>query len=447
VATCRVAMLMKLRRTSLLLLALASLALTACGGNGSPSATSTLGPTRTAPAPTATATAKAGSFVEGVEPSGALAFQHVEALAVDIGPRPAGSDAEAEAASYIADQLRSYGYVVEEQTFEFTSEFGREASLDVTAPDRQELVASAFTGSAAGRVEGGLVFAGLGRPEEFPPEGLQGSVALLRRGELYFADKVRNAAEAGAGAAVIFNNDPGFFEGSLGSEGAIPVVSISREDGERLLALLEQAPVEVSMEVEAPVERTSRNVIGRPASGRCETVSGGHFDSVPQAPGASDNASGTATVLELARTVAVRHLPGDNCFVLFGAEELGLLGSQHFVQTLDEYERQELRAMLNFDMTGVGESWLLIGSPELVTEAAQAAAGAGIQAEPSEQPGGLGSDHQSFLSANVPAIWFFRVTDNLLHTPQDTADRVQPDQMEEAVTMGLLLLEDLQQGP
>jgi aminopeptidase YwaD len=402
-----------------------------------------------ATAPPPTATVEAGSFIGAAEPSGELAFRHVEALAVDIGPRPAGSAAEAEAARYVADQLRSYGYVVEEQTFEFTSEFGRKASLQVTAPQTQELVASAFTGSTAGNVQGRLVSAGLGRPDEFPPGGLQGEIALLRRGELYFADKVRNAAEAGASAAVIFNNEPSFFEGSLGAEGAIPVVSISGEDGERLLALLEQGPVKASVEVGPPLELTSRNIIGRPAStpeAGCETVSGGHYDSVLQAPGANDNASGTATVLELARTVAARHLPGDHCFVLFGAEELGLVGSRHFVESMEPVERLKLRAMLNFDMTGVGESWLLIGSPELVALAAPAAAGAGIEVMPAEQPNGLGSDHQSFLSAGLPAIWIFRVTDNLLHTPQDTADRVQPDQMEEAVTLALLLLEELQEA-
>jgi aminopeptidase YwaD len=432
-------------RAFLLLLALA--ALTACGGGKSVVPTPILPPAATAPAPTAAAAPEAGSFVGEAEPSGELAFQHVEALAVDIGPRPAGSDAEREAARYIADELRSYGYVVEEQTFGFTSESSRDASLEITAPEQQELAAGAFTGSAAGQATGPLVYAGLGRPEEFPEGGLQGGVALLRRGELYFADKVSNAVEAGAGAVVIFNNQPAFFEGSLGAEGAIPVVSISGEDGERLVAMAQRGPVDVSVDVGPVTEQVSRNVIGRPASGRCETVSGGHFDSVPQAPGGSDNASGTATVLELARTVAANHLPGDNCFVLFGAEELGLYGSEHFVQSLDEADRQDLRAMLNFDMTGVGESWELIGSPELVTEAEQAATVAGIQAEPSEQPSGAGSDHQSFLSAGIPAIWFFRVTDNLLHTPQDTADRVQPENMEEAVTMGLLLLEELHPPP
>jgi len=436
-------MLTGLKRTPLLLLTLAALTLAACGGAARPAPTPSPPPTPTAPAPTA----GAGSFVGSTQPSGELAYQHVKALAVDIGPRPAGSDAEMEAAHYIGDQLRSYGYAVEEQTFEFESEFGREASLRVTVPEAQNMETSAFTGSAAGHAEGKLVFAGLGRPEEFPLGGLQGGIALLRRGEIYFADKVGNAVEAGASAAVIFNDSPDFFEGSLGAQGTIPVVSISGADGERLLALLEQAPVEVSVEVGPLVEATSRNVVGRPADGRCETVSGGHFDSVPQAPGASDNASGTATVLELARTVAARHLAGDHCFVLFGAEELGLLGSRHFVETLDEAERQELRAMLNFDMTGVGESWLLIGSPELVALAAQAAADAGIEATPSEQPEGVGSDHQSFLTARLPAIWFFRITDTLLHTPQDTADRVQPHQMEEAATLGLLLLEEVSGSP
>jgi len=438
-------MLRRLNRTLALLLALAALTLAACGGAASSAPTPSPPPAPTVPAPTPTV--GAGSFVGAAEPSGELAFQHVEALSVDIGPRPAGSDAEIEAARYVGDQLRSYGYVVEEQTFELTSQVSRQASLRVLAPDTQDLESSAFTGSAAGHVEGKLVFAGLGRPEEFPPGGLQGGVVLLRRGELYFADKVRNAVEAGASAAVIFNDSPDFFEGSLGAEGAIPVVSISGDDGERLLAFLEQAPVEVSVEVGPPVETTSRNVIARPASGRCETIAGGHFDSVPQAPGASDNASGTATVLELARTVAARHLPGDHCFVLFGAEELGMLGSRHFVETMDEVERRELRAMLNFDMTGVGESWLLIGSPELVALADQAAEDADIEATPSEQPLGLGSDHQSFIDAGLPAIWVFRVTDNLLHTPQDTADRVQPHQMEEAATLGLLLLEEVPESP
>jgi aminopeptidase YwaD len=432
-------------RTLVLLLGLTALTLAACGGGASTAPAPSPSPTTTASA--STATPQAGSVAGPTEPSGDLAFQHVQALAADIGPRPAGSDAEAKAAGYIGDQLRSYGYTVEEQTFQFTSESGRQTSLQVVSPEPETLGASAFTGSAAGQVKGKLVFAGLGHPNEFPSEGVQGGIALLRRGELYFADKVRNAVAAGAAAAVVFNDSPDLFEGSLGEEGPIPAVSVSGADGERLLALLDKGPVEASVEVGPNAELTSRNVIARPADGRCETVTGGHFDSVPQAPGASDNASGTATVLELARTVAARHLAGDNCFALFGAEELGMLGSAHFVGTMDAAQRTELRGMLNFDMTGVGQSWELIGSPELVAKTAQDAAGAGIAATASEKPENVGSDHMSFLDAGVPAVWIWRVTDNLLHTPEDTVDRVQPAQMQEAATIALLVLEDLDQSP
>lgn len=437
-------MLRQFGQAPLLIIALAALAFAACGGSAAPSPTPSPPSTQTALVPTATL--EAGSFVGGIEPSGELAFQHVEALAVEIGPRPAGSDAETEAARYIADQLRSYGYVVEEQTFEFSDEFGREASIRVTAPEPQPLGTSAFTGSTAGSVQAELVYTGLGRPEDFPPEGLEGAVALLRRGEIYFIDKVRNAVAAGASAAIIFNDTAPFFEGSLGAQTTIPVVSLSGEDGERLVALLEQGPVEVSIETGPPLVRTSRNVVGRPAGDRCETVSGAHFDSAPEAPGANDNASGTATVLELARTVAARDMPGDHCFVLFGAEEIGLVGSRHFVEALDEAEREELDVMLNFDMTGVGEEWLVIGSPDFADMASLAAAGASIEARVSEPPNRLTSDHQSFLNANLPAVWVYRITDTLLHTPQDTADRVQPDSLEEAATIGLLLLEEIAGG-
>ena len=213
---------------------------------------------------------------------------------------------------------------------------------------------------------------------------------------------MRNAVAAGAAAAVVFNDTAGFFEGSLGEEGTIPVVSISGADGERLVGLLNNGAVEASVEVGPCGQRTSRNVIARPADGRCETITGGHFDSVPQAPGASDNASGAATVLELARTVAARHLPGDNCFALFGAEELGLLGSAHFVESMDASQRQELRGMLNFDMAGVGESWELIGSPDLVATAAQAAAGAGIAATPSQPPQNASSNPPEFPRCRRP---------------------------------------------
>lgn len=88
-----------------------------------------------------------------------------------------------------------------------------------------------------------------------------------------------------------------------------------------------------------------------------EIVIGAHYDSqssIPtQAPGADDNASGTAAVLEMARTVrATSYQPRRTLrFIAFGAEELGLHGSEWYASGVDA-ERRLGMLMLNFDMIG-----------------------------------------------------------------------------------------------
>ena len=92
-----------------------------------------------------------------------------------------------------------------------------------------------FAGRTSG-VTGSLVPSGQGQVGEFPPSVL-GNVALIQRGTISFADKVRNAMNAGATAAVIYNNAPGDFTGTLGATGSwIPAVSVSDATGAALLS-------------------------------------------------------------------------------------------------------------------------------------------------------------------------------------------------------------------
>jgi Zn-dependent M28 family amino/carboxypeptidase len=57
---------------------------------------------------------------------------------------------------------------------------------------------------------------------------------------------------------------------------------------------------------------------------------------------------------------------GSNCFVLWGAEEIGLVGSRFYLNSLSAEQKSKLRAVLNFDMVGFGEqAWWLIGTPDL----------------------------------------------------------------------------------
>jgi hypothetical protein len=106
------------------------------------------------------------------------------------------------------------------------------------------------------------------------------------------------------------------------------------------------------------------NVVARPPSlreGEPYLIAAAHLDTVPQAPGAEDNASGVAVVLELARLVAAGDSRLPVVFVAFGAEEPRgpgddnhHFGSTAMVSRLSAAERESLRGMVSLDRVGVG---------------------------------------------------------------------------------------------
>jgi aminopeptidase YwaD len=389
----------------------------------------------TSPTPTA-ATGGSASLVSGDE-----AYRHVVVLAQDIGSRAAGSDTEFAAADYIADQLTSYGFRAVIEPFEVEYYVEQTSRLEVRSPETITLEPQALRLSASGEAAGELVAAGIGRTEDFPAEGMTGQVALVERGELTFSDKVANAAAAGAVAVIVYNNEAGSFRGDLEDESTIPAVSISQEDGQRLLALLAQGPVSVHLSVQAGLRKaTSRNVVVRPPDGRCERLVGAHYDSVEAGPGANDNASGVGVLLETARALAIGGGREGVCLVAFGAEEVGLVGSRHFVTGLSPDERQALQGMVNLDMVGVGDQWQLLGSDELVAELDAEAASLALDPVPIELSPRSSSDQNSFIGGDIPAILIHRFDDPRYHSAEDQVQFVEPRLLEQATELTLLAL-------
>lgn len=189
---------------------------------------------------------------------------------------------------------------------------------------------------------------------------------------------------------------------------------------------------------------TSQNVI---ASSPNEDPSvplvivGGHYDSVPAGPGANDNASGTATVLEVARELSMYPVPGVAVrYVAFGAEEVGLVGSRRYVGSLDSADRKRLQVAMSIDMMAVGDRPAFGGSEPWVTEALARAASQGYR--PVQQSGFLRrmSDHASFLDEDLPAVMFHWLEDPFYHTALDVAANVQPESLElmTAIAIGLV---------
>ncbi|MBM2827059.1 MAG: aminopeptidase [Dehalococcoidia bacterium] len=395
---------------------------------------------------TATTEAPAGGGAASVATTPApfsdnTAYGHVKHLASTIGSRPTGTEKEREAARYIASTLESYGYKVELQQFTFTSYQDLGSSLEVASPQSEKLNPRNLFFSAPGEVKGPLVAAGIGTQDNLAPLALRGSIALIERGTIPFSEKVANASAKGALAVIVYNNESGEVRGAtLGKLSSIPAVSVSKEEGQKLLDLLKGSQVTVSLSVKALAgDIHSQNVVAR-GSDRCSVVVGGHYDSVPAGPGANDNASGTATVMEVARVSAPLAKSAALCFLAFGGEELGLWGSRHFVSTLDEGQRQAMKGMINLDMVAVGDDWRVTGSDKMVKLALDAAKEAQIEAQSFTMSGRSGSDHSSFINAGIPSVFIHRLDDPNYHTENDKTEFVQPKALGEAgrITLGVL---------
>jgi aminopeptidase YwaD len=364
-------------------------------------------------------------------PQSALTF--VTALAKEIGPRPAGSEGDRRAINYVADQFRRMGYGVERQPFPFRYfEEAQPPQLTVAGPAPQRLSPVTMlysTSTPEAGFEAEVVTAGLGRPEDFTGRSVEGKIALIERGEIFFSAKVANAAAAGASAVVLYNNQPGPpTVGTLLNASRIPAVIVSQEEGRGLLRRLESGAVRLRLVVRTVVEtRTSYNVIGIKRGVRQSgeiVVVGGHRDSVPVSPGANDNGSGTAAVIEAARLLAPLRTNRTIHFVAFGAEELGLVGSAHYAQN----PVGTIVGMVNMDMVGRGP--LKVGNTNddnrLVNVGVQVARSLGLQMETFKLRGAAGSDHFSFERIGVPTAFLHTGDDPAIHTPGDTLDRLDP---------------------
>lgn len=380
--------------------------------------------------------------------SGEAAMRHVEALSVTIGSRPAGTAAQDQAVEYIASQFSSFGYEPFVQQFSITHYNVRRAEASTVSPMARELRVLAFQYSGWGEVEAPLVYAGLGTPEDLARVDAAGKVVLVERGVTRFAEKVAAAADAGAVGVLVFNSEPGVVAGTLQSLAPIPALSLDRADGLSLVEAVEAGAVTVHLLVDAQViaRAPAYNVVAIKPGGPSTVVIGAHYDSVDAGPGANDNASGTATLLEIARVLAGRDLPFTFQFVAFGAEELGLIGSRYFVSQLSPEERAHMVAMFNLDMVGVGDELLFAGDQRLVDLARQEAT---YLAQPSSVLRGAqagGSDHVSFLQAGIPAVFVYRADDPRYHTAADRAEFVDLTNLQVAGRLVVGVLEQLAAG-
>lgn len=287
------------------------------------------------------------------------------------GNRAVGTPGYEASAQYVERTLRDAGYATDRQYFEVTL-IPAGTTLEQVSPIAKAYDTQVMTGSGGGDVTGPVTAVDLNlegdRASDSGCEATDfagfaaGSVALIQRGTCTFAEKAANAQAAGAAAVIVFNQGSGedrmgVVAGTLGDDAGvtIPVVGASFGTGVELAGT---AGATVRVFVPAPVTVPTFNILAETAKGRADNVVmlGAHLDSVENGPGINDNGSGSAAILEVAVQLAkVNKLNNKVRFAWWGAEEIGLVGSNHYVNDLvanDPAELKRIATYLNFDMVG-----------------------------------------------------------------------------------------------
>ncbi|MCX4525890.1 MULTISPECIES: M28 family metallopeptidase [unclassified Streptomyces] len=287
------------------------------------------------------------------------------------GNRAAGTPGHLASAAYVHDTLKKAGYQVSYQDFDIYEAHTKTEKTTVLGAQPRELATAAFTFTKSTPAAGLTAPLALARVDEtpgctaddYPAGAFTGKIALVKRGTCTFVEKQNAAAAAGAIGVIVYNHSGttpvrgGF---SSPAEGLIPSAGITLADGEALAAAAAQGEVKVRLDLDQEhVKKTTRNVIAETKGGRSDRVVtvGAHLDSVPEGPGINDNGSGSAGLLEVALRLADEgaNKKGKGTankvrFAWWSAEELGLLGSEHYVAQLSEKQKKDIALYLNFDM-------------------------------------------------------------------------------------------------
>ena len=368
--------------------------------------------------------------------------EHLAALVRWPGGRPVGSPANHAAEAYIADTLRAAGYEVEHQGFDCVA--WRLDGVDLWVGDGP-LPVTANPYSPPADVTAPL--AAVADLAELEATDLTGRIALLHgalaaeplfpRNYPFFTyeehQRIADLLEQKGARAVIAvspmhgNPAPIIEDGDFG----LPSVTVGADVGAVLL-LAERAAITLRLRSAARTGRAA-NVIGRRAHpSRDKLVLSAHFDTKPGTPGALDNAAGVATLLALAERLAGAPPPTNLEFVFFNGEDhYAAPGEVAYIAGCGgEFGRIAL--VINVDGVGLRDASATVAffnCPEAWAEATRATMRRrpGIEEiEPWPQ-----GDHSLFAMQGVPCIaltsgGIFSLIDSLIHTPNDTLDRLDP---------------------
>ncbi|MEM3703678.1 MAG: M28 family peptidase [Candidatus Bathyarchaeia archaeon] len=326
-----------------------------------------------------------------IDISGYKTYEQLFYLSEIIGPRRSGTNQSLPAAIYIAEQFKSFGLKVEWHNFTFS--VGRTGTCLIVKPEELKGEIGDWSVDGQSPDTAGILanvtyvyYTGDIGAFEAVKDIIIGTIAFIEVPYASWTTTFRRqactiAASYGAVAALLYSYNPALWGTSETAGGAdlseteslesslemqplpIPLLYMSYRNGYPSpdAEFLKQHWSEVTLFIRTnpAYTATGYNVIGI-LEGLVEPekyiIICGHYDTAgKEVPGADDNTSGTATVLELARVLSMFHPYVTIKFIVWDAEERGLLGARAYVRDYaDDIANGRILAVLNYDMNGAG---------------------------------------------------------------------------------------------
>jgi aminopeptidase YwaD len=393
-----------------------------------------------------------------IEADAQRAFEHVKNLA-RFGSRVAGTDGDVKSIEYMRRHFAEGGLKVEYDVFNAPSFVEKEAKVLLSRPLKKEFKVRAMLYSvptSSEGVKGEGIYANLCRKEDLAKISAKGKIVMFSRtrDKDAFWEEVTNAAKNGAKAVIMIDYNPWIFTATVESgyfniqkrflpiePNPIPAVTMTSNDGQYLLEQATKGKTDITLIVDVKnEEKETKNVRatiegGKRADEKILIIA--HRDTA-NTPGANDNASGLATLLELARILPNYRLDRTVELMAVGAEEeLGSLGSYNYCK-MHKNELEKIKAVINVDMVAVG-SKLKVITEGIWPDKGKLETSKEINKLLVEEANHLGyfaeygicsfatSDEGRFIDAGVPASWLWKPDDPYYHSTEDTPDKVNPN--------------------
>lgn len=407
-----------------------------------------------------------------------VAYDLLQSLTTEIGPRLGGSEAEARARDWGVAKLKALGFKnVRIETFEMPYWARISESAEILAPFPQPLAITTL-GQSPSTPEGGVTgevvrFETLLDLKASSAGSLEGKIAFIdeamartQDGSSYVlavqkrSQSAAAAAERGAVAVLIRsvgtdshrNPHTGSSVRGGATLGALPSAALSNPDADQLTRALESADgrpvvVKLDLQVEWNETTTSGNVIGEiPGETDELIVIGGHLDSWDLGTGAVDDGAGVAITTVAAKLVGdLRGKPKRTIrVVMWGSEEVGLHGARAYAaQHADELDRHVLASESDFGAGRIYQFDTRFGDGALAKAKPMAEALRRLSIAPGNNNAFGGPDVSPLRAMGVPVVtlrqsgWDYF---DLHHTPDDTLDKVDIDDLRQNVAAWAAML-------